>query len=168
MNHYPYYSWHSHTITRIFTLHPQDIHPPSPGWSTTIPIMVNHHPPRKVTYLPKNGHLPSKGRLPTYHRMVTDHPKDGHQPSPERWPPFERRVTIHPQDLKKEEDLKNQDVLKNERDLKIKMTKKLNTASTIKTTSTKKITPQNGYIYHCREQQRLPERNVNDFSPWQL
>ena len=54
----------------MVTHFPEDGHQPSPGWSPTIPRMVNYHP--------QDGHPPLKG-------MVTHHPQGGHPPTVKWW-----------------------------------------------------------------------------------
>ena len=52
---------------------PNDGHPPSPGWSSTIPRTVIHYS--------KDGHPQFQGGSPSISRMVLHHPKDSHPPS---------------------------------------------------------------------------------------
>ena len=95
----------------MVTHHPEDGHPPSPGWSKTSPRMVIHHPqdchpsphgcsptiPRTVTHKPKDGNPPSLIWSPIIPRTINQHPKDGLQPSSTCSSHIPRTVTQHTQ-----------------------------------------------------------------------
>ena len=65
-----------------------DGHPPSPGWSPTIP--------RMVTQMPMDGHQPFQVWSPKFQQMATHHSKDSHPPSLGWSPTTHRMLTHHP------------------------------------------------------------------------